>query len=38
MNVTGTFQHDQFGLRSAPSPYAAERLKEPFRRIENRSR
>jgi hypothetical protein len=38
MSVTGAFQHDQFGLRYAPSSYAVERMKAPFRRIENRSR
>jgi proline iminopeptidase len=36
MNITGSYQHDQFGLRYSLSPYAAERIKEPFHRIENR--
>jgi len=32
----GAIQHDQFGLKYEPSPYAAQRMKEPFKRIENR--
>jgi len=36
MNITGQQQHDQFGLVISPSPYAAERLKVPFKRIENK--
>ena len=31
-----TISHDQYGLRYVSSQYAAERLKEPFQRIENR--
>ena len=36
MNVTGDWHHDQFGLVISPSPYAAERLEVPFKRIENK--
>ena len=38
MNVEGTFSHSQFGMRYAPSAWAAERIKEPFKRIENQAR
>ena len=38
MNITGSYQHDQFGLKYSLSPYAAERIKEPFHRIENRQK
>jgi proline iminopeptidase len=38
LNIEDTFTHGQFGMRYAPSAWAAERLKEPFKRIENRSR
>jgi tetratricopeptide (TPR) repeat protein len=38
MDVQASRSHDQYGLRYAPSPYAAERIETPFRRIENRSR
>jgi tetratricopeptide (TPR) repeat protein len=36
MNIKGAYQHDQFGIRYSLSPYAAERAKKPFKRIENR--
>jgi len=36
MKVTGEMSHDQFGLTIAPSPYAAEKIKEPFKRVENK--
>lgn len=35
MNVTSTMQHVQFGMENSPSIYAAKRIKEPFKRIEN---
>ena len=38
MNVNESWQHSQFGMEYVLSPYAAERIKEPFRRIENRQR
>jgi tetratricopeptide (TPR) repeat protein len=38
MDIQRTYSHDQYGLRYAPSPYAAERIKTPFQRIENRER
>jgi proline iminopeptidase len=36
LKVNLTLSHDQFDLRYSPSSYAAERLKEPFTRKENR--
>ena len=36
MNINDKISHSQFGLIYAPSPYAAERVKEPFQRVENR--
>ena len=36
LGVNGSISHDQFGLRYAPSPYAAKRMAEPFTRVENR--
>ena len=36
MNVNSIWSHAQFGLNYAPSPYAAEKIKEPFKRVENR--
>jgi tetratricopeptide (TPR) repeat protein len=38
MNITGSYQNSQYGLEYSLSPYAAERIKEPFHRIENRQR
>ncbi len=38
LKVTGEMAYDQFGLTIAPSPYAAERIKTPFTRIENKLR
>lgn len=38
LKVTGEMTYDQFGLTIAPSPYAAERIKTPFKRIENKLR
>jgi len=36
MNVIYRVQNSQYGLAYLPSIYAAERIKEPFKRIENR--
>ena len=36
-NVSDPWSHGQYGMKYRPSPYAAERLKTPFRRIENNS-
>jgi len=36
MNVIHRVQHGSYGLTYLPSIYAAERVKEPFKRIENR--
>jgi proline iminopeptidase len=36
MKVTGEQTQDQFGLTFAPSPYAAEKINEPFKRVENK--
>lgn len=38
MNVSGRWQHSQYGMIYSPSIYAAKRLKEPFQRIENLSK
>ncbi|UCG87490.1 MAG: alpha/beta fold hydrolase [Gemmatimonadota bacterium] len=38
MDLQDTWSHSQYGMRYAPSPYAAERLDTPFQRIENRQR
>lgn len=35
--VTDTYTHGQYGLKYQLNPYAAERLRTPFRRIENNS-
>ncbi len=35
MNLDDGVQHSQYALTYAYSPYAAERLEEPFQRIEN---
>jgi proline iminopeptidase len=37
MNLAGTWMHGQYGMKYELSPYARERLRTPFRRIENRS-
>lgn len=37
MNNKDTFQHGQYGLQFEISSYAAERIKTPFKRIENSS-
>ena len=37
MNLTDTFSHSQYGLKYALSPYAKERLRTPFKRLENNS-
>jgi len=36
LNVSGNFSHSQFGMTYSPSKYAAERVKKPFVRLENR--
>lgn len=36
LNVNNAMEHSQFGMRYAPSEYAAERIQTPFKRIENR--
>lgn len=38
LNVEGAFTHSQFGMRYVPSAWAAERIRAPFKRIENRER
>jgi proline iminopeptidase len=38
LNVTSSFKHSQFGLAYKPSIYAAERIKKPFKRKENRQK
>jgi hypothetical protein len=35
MNLSDTWTHSQYGLEYEHSPYARERLKTPFKRIEN---
>ena len=35
MNLTDTWSHGQYGLKYELSPYARERLKTPFKRLEN---
>jgi len=35
MESTDGWRHDQYGLSIECSPYAAERLETPFRRVEN---
>ncbi len=35
LKVSGHVQHAQYNMMYSPSSYAAERIKEPFRRIEN---
>jgi len=34
--LDGTLIQREYGLRHKPSEYAAERIKEPFKRIENK--
>ena len=36
LNVTDSMGHSQFGMRYSPSRYAAQRVKAPFVRVENR--
>ena len=36
LDIDDSWSHGQYGLRYTLSPYAAERLKTPFQRIENR--
>ena len=38
MHVGRTMEHSQYGLRYSPSEYAAERIKTPFERIENKQK
>lgn len=38
MDIAQSFMHSQYGMRYAISPYARERLKTPFARIENTER
>ncbi|MDH5715798.1 MAG: hypothetical protein OEZ30_09565, partial [Candidatus Aminicenantes bacterium] len=38
MKVNRRFQHSQYGMTYIPSEYAAKRMKEPFQRIENRTK
>ena len=35
MNLEDTWMHGQYGLKYSLSPYARERMKEPFKRIDN---
>lgn len=35
MRLADTWSHSQYGLKYALSPYAKERQKTPFKRIEN---
>ncbi len=37
MNLSDTWTHSQYGLKYELSPYARERLKTPFKRLENGS-
>ena len=37
MNLDDTWSHTQYGMKYALSPYAKERLKTPFKRIEKGS-
>jgi proline iminopeptidase len=37
MNLSDTWSHGQYGLKYELSPYARERLKTPFKRLENNS-
>ncbi len=35
MNIDFSPQHSQYGMRYTVTPYAIERIKSPFKRIEN---
>ena len=35
MNVTDRMRHDQYGMAYSPKDYAAERMHDPFTRVEN---
>ena len=37
MNIDDVWRHSQYGLNYAISPYARERMKTPFKRIENQN-
>ena len=37
MNLDFSPSHGQYGLRYEVTPYARERIKSPFKRIENRT-
>ena len=37
LKAHGRMQHSQYGMTYSPSAYAAERTKEPFQRVQNRS-
>ena len=37
MDLSDTWTHSQYGLKYELSPYAGERLKTPFKRLENGS-
>jgi len=37
MDIEAIHMHSQYGLKYSLSPYARERIKEPFKRIENRT-
>jgi hypothetical protein len=38
MNIDESWQHSQYGLAYKVSPYARERMKTPFKRIENKDK
>jgi hypothetical protein len=38
MNIDESWQHSQYGLTYKISPYARERMKTPFKRIENKNK
>lgn len=38
MNIDESWQHSQYGLTYKVSPYAQERMKTPFKRIENKNK
>jgi len=37
MNLDDSWMHGQYGLEYSLSPYAKERMNEPFQRIDNRT-
>jgi hypothetical protein len=37
MNLEDTWMHGQYDMRYSLSPYARERMQEPFKRIDNRN-